>query len=119
MQFSDPEDKFKIVEVEVFDDDNYENDKKYNSEASVVIPRTQNEESENTNTRRKTREVPKEKQYRKNQYGWAFFLSSLFLGIGITATTDAPIGIFAGLSVGFLFFVDPIYNKVMDIIESR
>lgn len=119
MQFSDPEDKFKIVEVEVFDEDNYDDDKKYNAEASVVIPRTQNQENENTTTRRKTRETPKETSQRKNRYGWAFFLSSLFLGVGITATTELPMGIFAGLSIGFLFFVDPIYDRVMDMIEKR
>ncbi|MDX2248365.1 MAG: hypothetical protein SF052_16395 [Bacteroidia bacterium] len=119
MQFSDPEDKFKVVEVEVFEEDNYNDDKKYNAEAPVVLPRTQNAESENTASRRKTREVPREKKQTKNKYGWAFFLSSLFLGVGITATTELPMGIFAGLSIGFLFFVDPIYDRVMDMIEKR
>ena len=58
-----------------------------------------------------------ERKQRKNKYGWAFFLFSLFLGLGFTATTNNPIGLFAGLGTGFLFFVDPIYDKVMRAIE--
>jgi hypothetical protein len=53
----------------------------------------------------------------KNRYGWAFFLCSFFVGLGVTASTDAPIWMFLGLGVGFLFFVDPIYHRVMDLFE--
>ncbi|MEM6768676.1 MAG: hypothetical protein AAF655_27300, partial [Bacteroidota bacterium] len=48
------------------------------------------------------------------KYGWSFFLASLFIGLGITATIDAPLPLFLGLAVGFLFFVDPIYEKAME-----
>ncbi len=52
-----------------------------------------------------------------NRYGWAFFLCSLFVGLGFTAMTEAPLPLFLGLGIGFLFFVDPIYEKVMKIID--
>lgn len=51
-------------------------------------------------------------------YSPFFFLASLFCGIGLTATFEVPIFLFAGLSLGFLFFVDPIYKKVMEKINS-
>ncbi|MEL6651671.1 MAG: UbiA family prenyltransferase [Bacteroidota bacterium] len=54
----------------------------------------------------------------KNKYGWAFFLFSLFIGLGITATTNHPLPLFAGLGTGFLFFVDPIYERIMRAIEQ-
>ena len=58
-----------------------------------------------------------EAKKRKNKYGWAFFLFSLFIGLGITATTNHPMGLFTGLGTGFLFFVDPIYDKIMRALE--
>ncbi|MEZ4825039.1 MAG: hypothetical protein R3C61_01915 [Bacteroidia bacterium] len=119
MPFSDPEDKFKVVETEVFEDETFFDDKKYDAEAQVVIPQTQNREEEATKTRSKNRNSAQEKPHRKNKYGWAFFLSSMFMGVGITATLDTPLGIFVGLSIGFLFFVDPIYERIMDAIEGR
>ena len=55
---------------------------------------------------------------RKNKYGWAFFLCSMFIGLGFTTVSElAPLPLFLGLGVGFLFFVDPIYNRVMDLFE--
>ncbi|MFK7972033.1 MAG: hypothetical protein AB8F95_16820 [Bacteroidia bacterium] len=68
-------------------------------------------------TRTRNEENTEGKPARKNKHGWAFFLCSLFIGLGITATTEAPIGLFGGLGVGFLFFVDPIYQRVMDLFE--
>ena len=54
---------------------------------------------------------------KKKHYGWAFFLASLFIGLGITASFGSPMGLFTGMGVGFLFFVEPIYKKVMSIFE--
>jgi hypothetical protein len=41
----------------------------------------------------------------------------MFLGLGMTTVLDHPIGIMMGLGFGFLFFVKPIYEKTMDLIE--
>ncbi|MEO0472533.1 MAG: hypothetical protein AAF206_23145 [Bacteroidota bacterium] len=57
------------------------------------------------------------KKKRKNKYGWAFFLCSMFLGLAFIPFVQPPTSIMAGLGIGFLFFVDPIYDKVMDLIE--
>jgi len=54
---------------------------------------------------------------KEKNYGWAFFLASMFIGLGITATSEAPMGLFAGMGIGFLFFVPPIYKKVMSFFE--
>lgn len=47
-----------------------------------------------------------------------FFLASLFIGIGLTATFEIPIFLFVGLGLGFLFFVEPIYKKLMEKITE-
>ena len=57
------------------------------------------------------------KREKSNKYGWALFLCSLFVGLGFTATTEGPLPLFLGMGIGFLFFVDPIYEKVMRMIE--
>ena len=56
---------------------------------------------------------------KKKKHNWAFFLASLFIGLGITATTEGPMGLFGGLGIGFLFFVDPIYDRVMRIVSGK
>lgn len=76
--------------------------------------------SERVSERANRREHMKQAAYaqpKEKKYHWAFFLCMLFLGVGVTATTDHPIGVMWGLGFGFLFFVDPIYQKVMQIIE--
>jgi hypothetical protein len=55
---------------------------------------------------------------KEKNYSPFFFLASLFCGIGLTATFEVPIFLFAGLSLGFLFFVDPIYKKIMEKINN-
>jgi hypothetical protein len=119
-EFNDPREKFEVVEVEVFEEDQAMDVTGYDPEAEINIPQNYQREniSEETQTRRRRRKKSDEKKYRKNKYGWAFFLCSMFLGIGITATTGAPLGIFGGMGVGFLFFVDPIYDKFMDKLEN-
>lgn len=55
----------------------------------------------------------------KKKYHWAFFLCTMFIGIGITATlpSSPPIGVLGGIGLGFLFFVDPIHDKVIRWLE--
>ena len=52
------------------------------------------------------------------KYNWAFFCASLFIGIGIGAAADLEAGPLFGMGIGFLFFVDPIYQKVMQKIDK-
>ena len=59
------------------------------------------------------------KPKKEKNYGWAFFLCSLFLGLGGTATTENPMFLFGGLGIGFLFFVEPIYKKVINIFKDK
>lgn len=71
----------------------------------------------------RTRTIVKEAGHKKkksgaDQYGWAFFLASMFIGLGITATTGHPLGLFLGMGLGFLFFVDPFYEKFMKIFDK-
>lgn len=65
------------------------------------------------------KEEPVQPGVKKKKYNWAFFLASMFIGLGITATTGGPFGLFGGLGVGFLFFVDPIYDRVMRIVKGK
>gem|GEM_PF-2180093 len=69
-----------------------------------------------TKTRRRSESGKKEKSGAA-KYGWAFFLASMFIGLGMTATFDHPFFLFGGMGLGFLFFVDPFYNKVMEIFK--
>ena len=119
-EFNNPNEKFEVVEVDVFEDDHGMDDTNYDAEAEVRIPKNYQQEyiSEDTQTQRRRRKKPVERTYRKNKYGWAFFLFSMFTGIGITATIDAPLPLFLGLGIGFLFFVDPIYDKMMEKLEN-
>lgn len=50
-------------------------------------------------------------------YKSKFFLACLFVGVGLTAVSEVPLFIFLGLAIGFLFYVDPIYQKVIRAIE--
>ena len=58
---------------------------------------------------------------KKKKYHWAFFLSFTMLGLASYLFIDphgAPFPIFFGMGIGFLFFVDPIYQKVISKIEN-
>jgi len=52
------------------------------------------------------------------KYSWAFYLCSVFIGIGFTAMLEAPLPLFLGIGLGLLFFVDPIYKKIINIIND-
>lgn len=52
------------------------------------------------------------------KYNWAFFCASLFIGLGVGISVENPALLMIGMGVGFLFFVDPIYQKLMDKIEK-
>ena len=114
MNFSKEENKFDIFEHEILEgDQNLAEERKLNPEAEIYVPI----EATDTRTRRR-KKAPKVKKTRKNKFGWAFFLCSMFFGVALTATLGTPFYVLAGLGVGFLFFVDPIYNKVMEKIEN-
>ena len=52
------------------------------------------------------------------KYNWAFFLCCFFVGLAIAIPSEGPTAMFIGMGLGFLFFVDPIYEKVMQIIRE-
>ena len=121
--FSDPDSPFEIVEVEVFDETStLPDDKHLNAEAEVRIPSQEKQDRQTRERdlmrRRRRHAYDEGPPRRKKKYNWAFFLCSLFLGIAITATLETPIGVLGGIGLGFLFFVDPIYDKLMDKIEN-
>lgn len=122
MQFADGKEKFDIVEVEVFDEeDDASLATGYDAEAPVRVPREEQRTDRVTQTREEMRQRRRDRQRRKDpkvkKYNWAFFLASMFVGLAITTVTEAPVGLFIGMGLGFLFFVDPIYEKVMEKID--
>ena len=60
----------------------------------------------------------KSREGRLPRYGWAFFLCSMLIGLGITIPSDGPTALFIGMGIGFLFLVDPIYDKVIQAIKD-
>lgn len=53
-----------------------------------------------------------------NGYKGLFFAMSLLIGVGIARLTDTKELVMFGLAFGFLFFIDPFYEKVMKKIEN-
>lgn len=111
-----PKEKFKVVEVEVYEQDP-SLAKGYDPEARVVIPVAAEvlQEEESTQTRNKS--AKKAKEENKTPHAWAFFLFCLFAGISTTTLIEHPAGVLLGLGTGYLFFVEPIYNKVMSMLD--
>ena len=109
--------KFDVFEVEVWEEEEEQDIPQ--SEIHNNLNESQKDQqalqSRTTHQRRQRRVKRKTKE---KKYNWAFFLASLFIGLGVTATFDAPFGLFAGLGIGFLFFVDPIYEKVMQRLND-
>ncbi|MDX2283196.1 MAG: hypothetical protein NW241_03505 [Bacteroidia bacterium] len=115
MKFSDPNEKFEVREVEVFEENQAADATDLNPDAEVKVTGTATDEAERQKKRKKE---GKTKQEERPNYGWAFFLATMFSGIAVTATFDTPAGVLLGMGLGFLFFVDPIYQKVMDKIDK-
>lgn len=108
MSFNKDSEKFDIFEQEVFDSET-------GSENSLDSLRSSDDETTTEKVKSKKGEGLKKEP--KNKYGWAFFLFSLFSGLGLTATFDVPVFLFMGMGIGFLFFVDPIYEKVIKLLD--
>ena len=60
----------------------------------------------------------KSREGKAPRYGWAFFLCSMLIGLGIAIPSDGPTALFIGMGIGFLFMVDPIYEKVIQAIKD-
>ncbi|RMG66380.1 MAG: hypothetical protein D6722_15100 [Bacteroidetes bacterium] len=114
MSFKNKDEKNRFIEVEVHETGE---DPSLDTHADMERPVDLGTEEEAEAYRTRERDRYAQPYRRKNKFGWAFFLASLFIGLGVTATTGNPLGLFVGLGLGFLFFVDPIYNKAMDWIE--
>lgn len=111
MNFGEQESKFDIKEYEIREDGD-----KYDPEARVQLPeQTVIYETKRERRRRKN----KEKQQRPKKYHWAFFLSCVCFGMIGPVAANAPSTIFLGAGIGFLFFVDPIYERVISIFERE
>lgn len=115
--------KFDVFEVEVWEEEEEQEipqSEIHHSEIHHNLNESHKDQqalqSRTTHQRRQRR--VKRKKTKEKKYNWAFFLASLFIGLGVTATFDAPFGLFAGLGIGFLFFVDPIYEKVMQRLND-
>lgn len=54
---------------------------------------------------------------RTKKYHWALFLAAFFMGLAFTTLTDHPMGIFLGMGIGFLCFVDPVYQKIIRLLS--
>lgn len=114
--------KFDVFEVEVWeeDEDNSQNAIDQNDIHHNLSEAEKDQQALQTETvhQRRQRRVKRKAKVKEPKYNWAFFLASLFIGIGITATFGTPFGLFMGLGLGFLFFVDPIYEKIMQRLND-
>lgn len=113
-KFNDPQERFDVFEHNILDAD--VEDQGYDPEAEVQIS-GQEERLSTKEKRKQKRRDRKAQKAKEDNYGWAFFLCSLFIGLGVTTLLDHPIGIMMGLGFGFLFFVKPFYEKIMDLID--
>lgn len=59
-----------------------------------------------------------QKPEKEKKYNWAFFCASMFMGIALGEMMNVDSFVLFGMGIGFLFFVDPIYQKVMDKINK-
>lgn len=82
------------------------------TETPIVQPRIEEQ------TRTQTAFQDNRRGEKPKKYNWAFFVACMFMGIGLSKIVHNPAMVMMGMSVGFLFFVDPIYQKVMDKIEK-
>lgn len=111
MTFDEQESKFDIQEFEISEEGRH-----YDPEARVKIP----EREVVYETRRERRRRKKaEKGPKQKKYHWAFFLSCVCFGLIGPVAANAPSTIFLGAGIGFLFFVDPIYERVISIFERE
>ena len=60
----------------------------------------------------------KYREKKEEEYHWFFFLCSTLIGLALAVATDGPTALFLGIGLGFLFFVDPVYQKVMQLIRD-
>lgn len=109
MSFDEKESKFDINEFEID-----EEGRRQDPEARVKIPQMELERE----TRRERKERKKmEKADQPKKYNWAFFVASCCFGMIGPVAANEPATIFLGAGIGFLFFVDPIYERVISIFE--
>lgn len=103
-RFSDSE-NFEFNEVEI-------SDQEVNELGSSEFYDQENRHQRRTRERTRVHRVERSRRApRKNKYGWAFFLCSLFFGLGITASVGHPLGLFAGLGIRFSFLCGPHLRK--------
>lgn len=109
MSFDEKESLFDINEFEID-----EEGRRRDPEARVKIPQMEREHE--TRRERKARQK-KEKAEQPKKYNWAFFVACCCFGMIGPVAANEPATIFLGAGVGFLFFVDPIYERVISIFD--
>lgn len=111
MSFDEKESRFDIHEFETD-----EKGRRVDPEARVKIPQA---EIVYETSRQRRQRIRAEKENAPKKYNWAFFLASFFCGLAVTATLDIPGPLFVGLGLGFLFFVDPIYERAISFFDKE
>lgn len=97
--------------IEVQEEKSFSNNEDVNLQN---LPEVKTEES----IAEKKEVFPIQPEKKKPKYAWAFFLASMFTGIALSEAFHADSFVLLGMGAGFLFFVDPIYQKVMSKIEK-
>ena len=83
-----------------------------------LVPPAQGKSAPKQKTKTATKTVGETQTGKKKKYNWAFFLASFFIGMAFTTVSDSPLPMFIGMGIGFLFFVDPIYQRVLGIFQK-
>lgn len=113
MSFDEKESRFNINEFEID-----EEGRRQDPEARVRIPQLENEhETRRERRRRKKQEKEQAKAAQPKKYNWAFFVACCCFGMIGPVAANEPATIFLGAGIGFLFFVDPIYERVISIFD--
>lgn len=118
----------KFTEIEVEDPDmevyrDFSNDQNLPEQEKVVSVVEEVNPNEQKTPPRYQEIIPEvvpnnQKKKKEGTYNWAFFLASLFVGVGLSRVFHVQAFVMFGLAGGFLFFVDPIYEKVMEKIKN-
>lgn len=108
MDEKNPKNKFDVHEYEIYDADGLE----------TFGPTSKNKQLDVN----RPRYIADPKPEKKRNYGWAFFLASMFVGLGLSFTAPfwhhgPPVPLFIGIGIGFLFFVKPIHDKIISFFD--
>lgn len=113
MSFDEREARFDINEFEID-----EEGRRRDPEARVKIPQMERAQERESKRERRARKR-QERASRPKKYNWAFFVACCCFGMIGPVAANEPGTIFLGAGIGFLFFVDPIYERVISVFERE